>query len=72
MDELKLNLSTKIMRGLVTKLIEKVIRDKCGYNVDIQLNELNVTMENGKAHLHTNVDLELDNNELMNLLKSII
>lgn len=71
MDEMKLKLSTKFMRGIIAKLVTKLIRKKFGYNVEIQLNELDVTYVDGKAHLHTNVDLELNNEEFMKIIKSI-
>lgn len=71
MDALKLNLSTKWMKGIVTKLISKIILKKFGYNVDIQLNEIGVEVINGKAHIHLDVDAEVDNGELMKIVKSI-
>ena len=71
MDALKLNLSTKFMRGIVTKLISKLIFKKYGYKVDIQLNEIGIEVINGKAYIHADVDAEIDNGELMKIVKSI-
>lgn len=71
MDEMKVKLSTRFMRGFVAKLIARTIRKKYGYKIDIQLNELNVEVINGKVHLHTSVDVELDNGDLMNILKTV-
>lgn len=71
MDALKLNLSTKFMKGIVTKLISKLIYKKCGYHVDIQLNEIDIEVVNGKAYIHANVDAAIDNSELMKIVKSI-
>ena len=71
MDEMKLKLSTNFMRNLVTKMITKSIYKKYGYKIDIQLNELEIEIVNGKAHLHTNVDVSTDNTELINIIKSI-
>lgn len=71
MDEMKVKLSTKFMRGLVAKLIARTVRKKYGYKIDIQLNELNVEVINGKTHLHTSVDVELDNGDLMDILKTV-
>lgn len=48
-----------------------VIRKKTGYNIDIQLNEAITTINDGKTHLHLDVDAELDKDELMSILKSI-
>jgi hypothetical protein len=72
MDEMKLKLSTKIMKGLVNKIIETIIQKKLDYNVKFNLNDLEVTVVDGKAHLHTDVDLEMDYDELIKILKSIV
>lgn len=49
----------------------RVIRKKTGYNIDIQLNEAITTVNDGKTHLHLDVDAELDKDELMSILKSV-
>lgn len=70
-DEMTLKLSTKFMRNLVAKLMSRFIRKRIGYKIDIQLNELNVSIIDGKARIQTNVELELDNDEFKKLMKSI-
>lgn len=68
-DEMKLKLSTKIMKGLIAKLIVRVIRNKIGCNVDIQLNALDIELlNNGQIKLHTDVDVSMDKTELMDIL----
>ena len=71
MDELKLNLNSKFMNGIVTGLLRMVISKKLGYNVDIQLNTVNVVAKDGKVHLHLDVDAETTNDEFMKIVKSI-
>lgn len=71
MDVLKLKLSTKFMRDMVAKLIAKALQKKLGYNIDILLNEIEVKNENGKIHIHANVDAEVDNDEFVEIVKSI-
>lgn len=71
MDELKLKLSTKFMRGIVANLVSKALFKKTGYNIDILLNEIEVKNENGKIHLHINADAEVENGEFVKMLKSI-
>ena len=71
MDELKLNLSSKFMRGIVTKLIAKAIYKKTGYKIGVELNSINVEVINGKAHIHADVDAEIDNEELTKIVKTI-
>lgn len=71
MDELKLKLSTKFMRGIVANLVSKAIAKKVGYNIDILLNEIEVKNENGKIHIHIDADAEVENSEFVRMLKSI-
>lgn len=71
MDELKMNLSSKFMRGIVTKIISKAIYKKTGYKVEIDLNNINVEVVNGKAYIHVDADAAIDNDELMKIVKNI-
>jgi hypothetical protein len=71
MDELKLKLSTKFMRNLVSKLISKAIYKKYGYKVNIQLNDLDIRVIDGETALNTNVEIKLDSSEFMKLIKSV-
>ena len=70
MDEMKLRLSTKFMRGMVSKLISKTVYKKLRYKVDIQLNDINVEFIDGETSIHTDVDLRLDKEEFTKLIKS--
>ena len=54
MDEMRI--VSKFTRGIISKAIKMVIRKKTGYNVDIQLNEAITTINDGKTHLHLDVD----------------
>ena len=69
MDEMKLKLSTKIMKSLIAKLIVRVLRNKIGCDINIQLNALDVELLNdGQIKLHTDVDVSMNKTELMNIL----
>lgn len=70
MDELRLRLSTKFMRGIITTLLSKLIRSKFGYDIDIQLNEIEIRTEGGKVRLHADVEAEVSNDEFMKIIKS--
>ncbi len=71
MDEMKLRLSTRFMRSLVSKLIAKAIYKKFGYKVDIQLNDLDISVIDGEANINTNVEVKINNGEFMKIMKSI-
>ena len=70
MDELKMSLSTKFMKGIVTKIISKAILKKTGYNINIQLNEIKLETIDGKVCLHADVDAKIDNEDFVNIIKS--
>lgn len=70
MDELKIKLSTKLMRGIVSKLLSKMICTKLGCKVNISLNELDVSVTNGIAHIHANLDGNMKQEDLMNIIKA--
>lgn len=69
MDEMKIE--SKFMRGLVSKLVRKAVRDKTGLDVDIQLNGFRTTVIDEKTHVHLDVDLELTKEQLSKLTKCI-
>lgn len=71
MDEMKIKLSTKFMRNIVSKLIAKSIYKKTGYKVDIHLNDLDISVIDGETNISTNVEVRLDNKEFVKIMKSI-
>jgi hypothetical protein len=71
MDEMKVKLSTRFMRNMVSKLISKAIYKKLGYRVDIQLNELDVSVIDGETSINTNVEIKLNSNEFTKIMKAI-
>lgn len=71
MDMLKMNLSTKFMRGVVAKLIAKTLFKKFGYQIDIQIDEIEIEAVDGKIRLHADLYAETDNKEFVKLIKDI-
>lgn len=71
MDEMKLKLSTRFMKNMVSKLISKMIYKKYGYKVNIQFKELDVSIINGETHMNTNVEITLDSSEFTKIVKSL-
>ena len=71
MDEMRVKLSTKFMRNIVSKLITRMIYKKFGYKVDIRLDELDVNVVNGDTTVKLNVEAKLKNEEFNKIMKSI-
>ena len=72
MDELKLNLTSKFMKGIVTKILAKMIKNQLGYDIDIELNDIHVVAKDGKVHLHADVDAEITNEQFGDLIKDLV
>lgn len=70
-DALKLKLSTKFMRGIVSKLIVKAVYKKYGYKIDIQLKELDINVIDGDATINTNVEVKVSSDEFIKIIKDI-
>lgn len=70
MDELKMSLSTKFMRSIVTKIISKAIFKKTGYNINIQLNEVKLETVDSKVCIHADVDAEVNNEDFISIIKN--
>ena len=70
MDEMKMKLSTKFMKNVLSKLISKALYKKFGYKIDIRLNDINVEFIDGETNIHADVDLKLDKEEFAKIIKS--
>lgn len=66
-----MKIESKFMREIVSRLIRKAMRNKLGYDVDVQLNSFRTTVIDEKTHVHLDIDLELSKEELDKLIKSI-
>lgn len=71
MDEMKIKLSTKFMRNLISKIISKTVYKKLGYRVDIQLNGLDVNMNNGDVTVKLNAEANIKYDELIKIINSV-
>lgn len=69
MDEMKIKISTKFMRGIVAKIASKVIANKLGIKADIQLNGISVEKINDKIHLHLDVDADIEEKDLLKITR---
>ena len=72
MDEMKLKLTTKFMRGIVSKLIERSIYKKYGYRVNVQLNDLDISIVDGETTINTNVEAKISSEEFKKIMTKLI
>lgn len=72
MDEMALKLRTNFMKNIVSKLITKSFYKKYGYKIDIQLDDLDVSIINGETKINTNVTVKLDGETFKEIVKTMI
>lgn len=65
MDILKIK--TNFMRSILSKVVASMIYKKFGYKVKIKLNEIDVAVTNGNAHIKLNVEGDMNVDELKRL-----
>lgn len=71
MDEMKINLGSKLMRKIVSKVASKFLSKAIGYKVKINFDELKVDFVDGDAKIRTNLEVEMDKNEFTKLIKRV-
>ena len=65
-----INLKSKFMRKVVSKLLSKSIKSKTGYEIDIQFDELNASFEDREITVKANLEAKMSKDEFMKILKS--
>ena len=70
MDEMRIKFGGNFMRKIVSKLLMKVLKDKLGYNMDIDIKELDINVVDGDTKVSANVEVKFDNQEFKKILKN--
>lgn len=71
MDEMKIKLSTKFMRGIIAKALTKVIFNKFGVRPEITINGLDAEMKDSKMRFHIDMNGEIDEDVLLKINRLI-
>lgn len=66
-----MKIESKFTTGIMSRFVNMVVRNKLGYEMDIQLNGLRTTVIDDKTHVHLDFDVELTKEQLNEVLKSI-
>lgn len=67
----KLIVETEFMKGIISRMLGKILKEKAGYDVEIQINEFNIVNKDDKIHVLLSIDAESGIEELDKLLKTI-
>lgn len=71
MDEMKLNLGSKFMRKIASKLLVRFIKKQFGVNTELDLNELKITYLNGDVIIKTDLEFRVDKKDSKKLLAKL-
>ena len=71
MDEMKLNLGSRFMRRIASKLISKYLSKQIGSKVTLDLNTLNVNFDDGDTIIKTDLELRMNKHEFRKLMAKI-
>ena len=71
MDEMKIKLSTRLMRNMIAKIISKAIFKKFGFKPELRINEIEIEMIDGKMRFHIDVDGETDKNLFLKITQMV-
>lgn len=69
MDEM--NIMSAFTTSIISKIIKRQLRKKLGCDISIQLNEMRVSVIDGKALVHLDANAQIEKDELVKALKSI-
>lgn len=70
MDMLKI--TSKFAKGVLNLCLSKMVQKKLGYKIDIQINDLDIKINDGKVHLTASVDAETTTDEFERICKSAL
>lgn len=65
-----MRIESKFLTGVISKLLERTVRKKLGCDIDIRLNSIVVTGEDGKFHAHLDLDCTAEKETLAKILGS--
>lgn len=68
MDELKIK--SLWAKGLVSDAIRKTLKKKLEFDMDIQVNDIEVSIDS-EAHVHLDLDATIEKGEVLKLIKQI-
>lgn len=72
MDEMKIKLSTSFMKGIIAKIIKSAISKKLGFEVELEINEIDVKFDGGKVRLHADIDGEMNKDEFVKIINPLV
>lgn len=67
MDEMKIK--SKFLTGIISKLLRRTVSKKLGDDVDIRVNEIGFNCDDGRVHVHLDLDCDAKKEVFAKMLK---
>lgn len=71
MDIFKLNFGSKLVKGMITKVIRKYIKKQFGVDIQLELETLDIDYNDGDIVAKASVEIRMDRNETKKILQQI-
>lgn len=71
LDIFKLNFGSKLVKGMITKLIRKYVKKQFGVDIQLELDQLDIDYNDGDIVAKASLELKLDRNETKKILTQI-
>lgn len=71
MDIFKINLKTKFMRKVLSKILCNIIRDKYNIDIDLNINEMSINKSEEDAYIKMYFIAKINEKEIYRLFKDI-
>ena len=71
MDEMKLNLGSKFMRKIASKLLMRYIKKQFGCKTEIELDELKISYSNGDVIARANIEIKMNRLDSKKILEKL-
>ena len=66
-----MRIANGLTRNAISKLVTAILRKRTEYDVEILINEMNVSLSDGRAHVHMNVYGDISQEDLAKVIKKI-
>lgn len=71
MDIFKINLKTKFMRKVLSKILCNIIRDKYNIDIDLNINEMSINKSEEDTYIKMDFIAKINEKEIYRLFKDI-
>lgn len=67
MDEMKIRFNSKIMCGMISRIISKIIYKKTKVKADVIINGISIERKFGVYHFHINADAVINEKDILKI-----